>query len=74
MTTIEAMLTGVPVPVREQPAHPQAQEVPPLIFHGVICLLPFLWDKFAKNEFSKSCKYPVFLLSDTAIVCYLLMH
>ena len=38
---------------------------------SVICLLSFLSDKFLKNEFYKSCDYPVFLLSDTPIICYL---
>ena len=70
-STIRRNIQIIPLPVGEQPEQSQAQEVPSLIFHGVICLLPFLWGRFPKRGFSKSCNYPVFLLSDAAIVCYL---
>ena len=49
--TIHRKRQITPVPVGEHPAHSQAQEVPLLICHGVICLLPFLWDKFMKKAF-----------------------
>ena len=63
---------GVTVPVGEshKPAHSQAQDVLSLICHGVICLLTFIWDKLSKKELSKSCNYPVFLLSYTESVRY----
>ena len=41
---------------------------------SVICLIPFFWDKFSKKGFSKYCNYPVFILSDAGIVCYLWMN
>ena len=69
----EAMLMGVPVPFGEQP-EARTLTIPrgPVVdFHAVICLLPFIWDKFFENMIFKSCNYTAFLLSDAAILCYL---
>ena len=73
MTMTEAMLTGMPVPVGEQPeASTLAGPRGPVVDLSWRYLsLPFSLGNFCKNEFSKSCNYLVFLLSDTAIVCYL---
>ena len=73
MTMTKAMLTGVTVPVEGNPGYITLTGPRGLlfIFHGVICLLPFLWDKFSKNKISRYFNYTVFLLSDNAIVCYL---
>ena len=69
----EETLTGVPVLVGKNPeantlAGPRGPVVylkwrylPPNVSLGQMC----------KKELSKSCNYPVFLLSDNVIVCYL---
>ena len=73
MATMEAMLTGVPVLVGEQPAAsklsgPRVSDVD-LSWHYLPP--PFSLGHICKNKISKSCDDPIFLLSDTVIVCYL---
>ena len=50
-STIRRKRQITPVLVGEQPSHSQAQGVPSLICHGVILLLPFLWENLRKRIF-----------------------
>ena len=69
----DSIFTGVTLHVREQPAVSTLADPrgPTVDLSWRYLSPPFSLGKFSLQGFSKSCNYPVFLLSDTVIVCYL---